>query len=825
MADFNPYSEWLGLSSDLADPNHYQLLGLNDFEADAGRITNAADKAMTRVRSFRPGANARAWSKLLDELLLAKGRLLDIERKLEYDADLRANGGASPHNSPPPILPAALASAAPPDMPDPRFPPGMGPNTSGRPTTKDRDPPTREPEPTRAPEPTREPSRYAPTYNPPAAAPLATAPVAQVPSTPPTAWPTSMIHPVAHSPQAAATTQAPAAPAQPAAPMTQQPMAQQPIVAQLVQPGYAQPPGMPGGYAGGQPAYGQQPYGQPAYGQPHMGQAPLAQPAYGQPYGQPQYGQQQPPYGQPQPQYGAPAYPQGTPAAYAAPQYGQPAYGGMSPMAPAAQPENAYAFGNVQLPPGSMPGMMPQDPLAHGRAVAHSSYALGDAAHGGMPGSLPLDPMSPVQMPTVAPNKDDGRRERFAGGPPSNAPPLGTAIPKGKAVSPAPASNANPPQTMEPQRRAPGATITPATSAAPAVPNPITPPPLAGSSGNALEAAREGKSQSEQMLFYGTIAAVLVLIGAIGFAIANANRGGGDPVTAQNVPVSPTPKANPVTTPKPNPIQNTTPKLNPPPENPNPSQNPPTVAEKPPVPANTNPNPAATDPFDDPPMPMTKPPMVNPSPPMPMPPEPAATTIPVPKPPEPAPETKLNPAELTALSTAMNSAKEALRERNFEETDRHLAAAKKLVRSGDHLAKLNRLDVLTQYVKQSDRALKTLLADENFDAGSELTLGKSTRVVVVERSPESIVIRINGVNKTYSLVSLPDGLAMALLDKRLRNEPVTKVVKAAYLAAAKVPTEENQARAKELWAEAANEGVTEVADLALVLTDTYDFKE
>src|SRR5690348_2642227 len=165
MADFNPYSEWLGLSSELVDPNHYQLLGLVDFEADAGRIAIAADKAMSRVRGFRPGANARAWSKLLDELLLAKGRLLDPERKSEYDAELRESGNTSPRDTPPPILPAALASALPAGAPDPRFPPGMGPNT-GRAAAKDIQAlPEAEPTRTQAPQPTYNP---APAYSAPA---------------------------------------------------------------------------------------------------------------------------------------------------------------------------------------------------------------------------------------------------------------------------------------------------------------------------------------------------------------------------------------------------------------------------------------------------------------------------------------------------------------------------------------------------------------------------------------------------------------------------------------------------------------------------------
>src|SRR6187200_1771583 len=126
MSDFNPYVEWLGLPADLVEPNHYQVMGLPDFETDVPRIAIAADKAMSRVRSFRPGPNAKAWSKLLDELLLAKGRLLDAERKTEYDADLREVTSVAKTETPA-AAPSAPATTAPTSAGwDPRFPPGMG---------------------------------------------------------------------------------------------------------------------------------------------------------------------------------------------------------------------------------------------------------------------------------------------------------------------------------------------------------------------------------------------------------------------------------------------------------------------------------------------------------------------------------------------------------------------------------------------------------------------------------------------------------------------------------------------------------------------------
>jgi len=86
--EFNPYREWLGLE-DGGRPNFYELIGLASFEAEALRIAAAAERATTRVRSFRPGSNARLWAELLDEIRAAKECLCDPARKSEYDARLR----------------------------------------------------------------------------------------------------------------------------------------------------------------------------------------------------------------------------------------------------------------------------------------------------------------------------------------------------------------------------------------------------------------------------------------------------------------------------------------------------------------------------------------------------------------------------------------------------------------------------------------------------------------------------------------------------------------------------------------------------------------
>jgi hypothetical protein len=90
---FNPYREWLGLSGS-PPANHYALLSLPVLESDQAKVAAACDRAITKVRSFRPGPNAKLWAQLLDEINRARTCLLDPARKAVYDAQLR--GASAP---------------------------------------------------------------------------------------------------------------------------------------------------------------------------------------------------------------------------------------------------------------------------------------------------------------------------------------------------------------------------------------------------------------------------------------------------------------------------------------------------------------------------------------------------------------------------------------------------------------------------------------------------------------------------------------------------------------------------------------------------------
>jgi hypothetical protein len=94
---FDPYRDWLGIAPHEQPADHYRLLGLSRFEADAGRIAAAADERMALVRSFQVGPRRAFTQKLLNELSAARVCLLSAATKAAYDASLYSRGaGVSP---------------------------------------------------------------------------------------------------------------------------------------------------------------------------------------------------------------------------------------------------------------------------------------------------------------------------------------------------------------------------------------------------------------------------------------------------------------------------------------------------------------------------------------------------------------------------------------------------------------------------------------------------------------------------------------------------------------------------------------------------------
>lgn len=313
---FNPYAAWLGLPPNVTNPSHYQLLDLSPAESSSERISMAADRAIARVRSSRPGVAAEVWADLIDQLLEAKTTLLDPARRAQYDQQLAS--GTAPNRPTISASPAAAATSGEPKPSDFRYPPGMGP----KPASAESKPSRQTASTTTADKPS---------------APQQT--VAQQPAPQQPAMPQSQPapqqnvnpYPAGGYPGQPAPYYPPQQP-MPAAGYPQGNYYPQPPGAYPQQPGYYPPAAPQPGYpqAGGYPA--------PSYAQPGMGQ-PGMPPAPG-------YPQAYAPQGQAPQGYASP-YP-------SSPYVAMPA-SGMSPSAPPPPPRSADAFD--PMAPVAIPGM------------------------------------------------------------------------------------------------------------------------------------------------------------------------------------------------------------------------------------------------------------------------------------------------------------------------------------------------------------------------------------------------------------------------------------------------------------------------------------
>lgn len=90
---FDPYYTWLGIPPDDRPISYYRLLGLRPFEGNLEVIDNAAAQRMAHLRTFQTGKHGPQSQRLLNEVSAARVCLLNAEKKLAYDAQLRARLG------------------------------------------------------------------------------------------------------------------------------------------------------------------------------------------------------------------------------------------------------------------------------------------------------------------------------------------------------------------------------------------------------------------------------------------------------------------------------------------------------------------------------------------------------------------------------------------------------------------------------------------------------------------------------------------------------------------------------------------------------------
>ncbi|MHC4179962.1 MAG: serine/threonine-protein kinase, partial [Planctomycetota bacterium] len=107
---FDPYHVWLGIPPSEQPPDHYRLLGVPLFEADATVIANAADQRMAHLRTFQRDKHARLSERLLNEVAAARVCLLNSGKKAAYDRQLRTT--LQPSAPPAPVTPPPARESA-----------------------------------------------------------------------------------------------------------------------------------------------------------------------------------------------------------------------------------------------------------------------------------------------------------------------------------------------------------------------------------------------------------------------------------------------------------------------------------------------------------------------------------------------------------------------------------------------------------------------------------------------------------------------------------------------------------------------------------------
>ena len=86
---FELYQQWLEIPAERLPPNHYALLGIEDFESDLSVIDNAAKQRGAYLHQIAAGPKRKVVQAMLGQVANARRTLLDQDSKNAYDDSLR----------------------------------------------------------------------------------------------------------------------------------------------------------------------------------------------------------------------------------------------------------------------------------------------------------------------------------------------------------------------------------------------------------------------------------------------------------------------------------------------------------------------------------------------------------------------------------------------------------------------------------------------------------------------------------------------------------------------------------------------------------------
>ena len=198
--------------------------------------------------------------------------------------------------------------------------------------------------------------------------------------------------------------------------------------------------------------------------------------------------------------------------------------------------------------------------------------------------------------------------------------------------------------------------------------------------------------------------------------------------------------------------------------------------------------------------------------------KPAAEPMPKPIVTEP-PHPNISKQELTKLGRALQKARDAIADHEFDLANEFLALAEKMPQLPKHTAKIERLKLLLDAVRQYRQAINASIS--KLEVGVTFDI-KDTVVAVVEASRDKVVFRAAGRNQGYLIQDLPPTLAAVLAELTLpEKDPSTNVLKGAYILSRRKASPAELAQARSLLEEAASSDDTAKV-LLPIFEDSYD---
>ncbi|HUT89097.1 MAG TPA: hypothetical protein VMY37_06360 [Thermoguttaceae bacterium] len=177
----------------------------------------------------------------------------------------------------------------------------------------------------------------------------------------------------------------------------------------------------------------------------------------------------------------------------------------------------------------------------------------------------------------------------------------------------------------------------------------------------------------------------------------------------------------------------------------------------------------------------------------------------------PAPLAPVDRERQEAFRQSLAVARVTLSEHDLAAARTHLESAASDAQTPEEQAEVDRLDTLLGHLDEFWKAMRGIVG--KLQPADTLPVGE-TIVAVVEATPEELTLKVAGRVRTYPTDDLPSKLVQALADARFAKDPATKVIVGTYHL---VDPDGDAARARQLWAEAAQQGV-DVEDLMPELT-------